>query len=69
MFEPLEGGDELEGDEPLFVPLDVLEKELILADVGVREVELNLQNKKIRMLIEMTYKTAWLLSKMFIRKT
>ena len=54
MFEPLEGGDELEGDEPLFVPLDVLEKELILADVGVREVELNLQNKKIRMLIEMT---------------
>lgn len=46
VFKPLEGGDELEGNEPLLVPLDVLEKELILANVGVREVKLNLNEKR-----------------------
>ena len=45
VFDPLEGGDELEGDEALLVPLDVLQQELVLGDVGVREVELDLVNK------------------------
>jgi len=43
VLDPLEGGDELEGDEALLVPLDVLQQELVLGDVGVREVELNLE--------------------------
>jgi hypothetical protein len=43
VLDPLEGGDELEGDESLLVPLDVLQQELVLGDVGVREVELNLE--------------------------
>ena len=42
MLDALEAGDELEADEALLVPLDVLQQELVLGDVGVREVELNL---------------------------
>ena len=42
VLHPLERGDELEGDEALLVPLDVLQQELVLGDVGVREVELHL---------------------------
>jgi len=42
MFDSFEGRDELEGDESLLVALDVLQQELVLADVGVGEVELDL---------------------------
>ena len=45
VLDPLEGGDELEGDKPLLVALDVLQQELILGDVGIGEVKLNLLNK------------------------
>ena len=42
MLDPLEARDELEADEALLVPLDVLQEELVLGDVGVREIKLNL---------------------------
>jgi hypothetical protein len=42
VLDPLEAGDELEADEALLVALDVLQQELVLRDVGVREVELDL---------------------------
>jgi len=42
MLDALEAGDELEADEALLVALDVLQQELVLRDVGVREVELDL---------------------------
>ena len=42
MLDPLERGDELERDIALLVPLDVLQQELVLRDVHVREVELDL---------------------------
>ena len=42
MLDALEAGDQLKADEALLVPLDVLQKELVLGDVRVREVELNL---------------------------
>ena len=47
MFDSLEGRDELERDEALFISLDVLQQELVLADVGVREVELNLKDTTV----------------------
>jgi hypothetical protein len=43
VLDPLEGGDELERDEALLVALDVLQQELVLRDVGVREVKLHLR--------------------------
>ena len=47
MLDTLEAGDELEADKAFLVPLDMLEQELVLGDVGIREVELNLDNNKI----------------------
>ena len=43
MFDSLEGRDEFEGNESLLVALDVLQQELVLANVGVRKVKLNLK--------------------------
>jgi hypothetical protein len=45
VLDPLEGGDELNGDEPLLVALDVLQQELVLRDVRVGKVELHLRHK------------------------
>ena len=42
MLDPLERRDELERDVALLVPLDVLQQELVLGDVHVREVKLDL---------------------------
>ena len=42
VLDTLEARDELEADEALLVPLDVLQEELVLGDVGVREIKLNL---------------------------
>ena len=41
-FDPFERGNELEGDESLLVPPDVLEQEGVLEDVFVGKVELDL---------------------------
>ena len=45
MLDALEAGDELEADKALLVPLDVLQKELVLCDVSIGEVKLNLIKK------------------------
>ena len=45
VLHPLEGGDQLEWDEAVFVPLDVLQQELVLGDVRIGEVELDLAIK------------------------
>lgn len=42
MLHPLEAGDELEADKAFLVSLDMLQKELVLCDVCIREVEFNL---------------------------
>ena len=53
MLDALEAGDELEADEALLVPLDVLQKELVLGDVRVREVELNLVKHTMGIVLEL----------------
>ena len=50
VLDPLEAGDELERDESLLVPLDVLQQKLVLGDVGVTKVELDLSDNKNRVL-------------------
>ena len=45
MLDTLEAGDELERHESFLVSLDMLQQELVLGDVGIREVELNLAKK------------------------
>jgi hypothetical protein len=52
VLDALEAGDELEADEALLVALDVLQQELVLRDVGVREVELDLAEDRTECLIE-----------------
>ena len=47
MLDPLEAGDELERDESLLVPLDVLQQKLVLGDVGVTKVELDLSDNRV----------------------
>ena len=42
MLDSLEARDELETDKAFLVSLDMLQQELVLGDVGVREVELHL---------------------------
>ena len=53
MLDALEAGDELEADEALLVPLDVLQQELVLGDVCVREVELNLVKHTMGIVLEL----------------
>lgn len=53
MLDALEAGDELKADEALLVPLDVLQKELVLGDVRVREVELNLVKHTMGIVLEL----------------
>jgi hypothetical protein len=42
VLEPLKRGDEFERDKSLLVPLDMLQQELVFANVRIREVELHL---------------------------
>ena len=42
MFDPLKGRNEFQTHETFLVPLDVLEQELVLGDVGITEVKLHL---------------------------
>ena len=44
MFDSLERRDKFERDEPFLVSLDVLQQELVLANVSVGKVELNLKH-------------------------
>ena len=65
MLDALEAGDELEADEALLVPLDVLQQELVLGDVCVREVELNLLKQTMGIVLELGSKNLYLASKHF----
>ena len=46
VLKPLEGWDEFERDKSLFVPLDMFQQELILANVRVRKVKLHLETEQ-----------------------
>lgn len=63
MLDALEAGDELKADESLLVPLDVLQKELVLGDVRVREVELNLVKHTMGIVLELGANILYLASK------
>ena len=66
MLDALEAGDELEADEALLVPLDVLQQELVLGDVCVREVELDLVKHTMGIVLELGSKNLYLASKHFV---
>ena len=66
MLDALEAGDELEADEALLVPLDVLQQELVLGDVCVREVELDLVKHTMGIVLELGGKYLYLASKHFV---
>ena len=66
MLDALEAGDELKADESLLVPLDVLQKELVLGDVRVREVELNLVKHTMGIVLELGANILYLASKQVV---
>ena len=47
----LEAGDELEADEAFLVALHVLQQELVLRNVGVREIKLDLNIAEMKILV------------------
>jgi hypothetical protein len=51
MLDTFEGRNQFEADKAFLVPLDMLEQELVLGDVGIAEVEFNLLDNLLTKII------------------
>jgi hypothetical protein len=58
MFDSLERRYQLQRHESLLVPLDMLQQELVLADVGVGKIEFHLFSIKV---FKMQFGTGWII--------
>ena len=51
VFDPFKGRNQFQAHETFLIPLDMLEQELVLGDVGITEVKLHLLDNGLTQLI------------------